>query len=66
MVLTLEEAFRAFERKRLERAHFIVNSSRMIGRVAQLQHPILTRIWNYWFKRISSKAIEKQMENFSM
>lgn len=56
------EAFRAFEKRRIARTHFIVKNSRMIGHVAQMKNPFLIGIRNYFVKRISAGTMKRQSE----
>ncbi|MBK8425212.1 MAG: FAD-dependent monooxygenase [Lewinellaceae bacterium] len=54
-------AFRAFEQRRLKRTHYIVNNSRALGRVAQLNNPVLAAARNALFRMLPERVNERQM-----
>lgn len=54
-------AFRAFEQRRLKRTHYIVNNSRALGRVAQLNNPVLAAARNALFRMLPERINERQM-----
>jgi len=54
-------AFRAFEQRRLKRTHYIVNNSRALGRVAQLNNPVLAATRNALFRILPERVNERQM-----
>jgi len=54
-------AFVAFEKRRLERVHFIVNNSWRLGKIAQLSHPWLTAIRNFLFRLVPGSVNERQL-----
>jgi 2-polyprenyl-6-methoxyphenol hydroxylase-like FAD-dependent oxidoreductase len=56
----IETAFRKFERRRLKRIHWIVNTSWCIGKIAQLENKFLMRCRDFLFKHIPKKVNEKQ------
>lgn len=58
----IENAFKIFERKRLKRTHFIVNTSYRVGKVAQLENPLLCALRNAFFRALPSKIGNKQLE----
>lgn len=55
------EAFAAFERRRLRRTHFIVNTSRKLGTIAQLSQPWLAGLRNTFFRLLPESVNERQM-----
>jgi 2-polyprenyl-6-methoxyphenol hydroxylase-like FAD-dependent oxidoreductase len=58
----VQEAFRAFEQKRVKRTHFIVNQSWQLGRVAQWENPVLTRLRNFAIRSIPQRVFQRQVE----
>jgi len=58
---TAEEAFLSFEHKRIERTTKIVNTSRILGRIAQWENPILTKFRNTLVKLTPPRITEKQV-----
>lgn len=58
---TAEEAFLKFEIKRIPRTTTIANASRQLGRIAQLQNPILTGLRNTLMKLTPPAVAEKQL-----
>lgn len=58
----IEIAFRDFEQKRRKRTHWIVNTSRQIGKIAQLENPILIRLRNALFSRLPASASRRQFQ----
>ena len=57
-----EEAFAAFERRRLARTQYVTNTSWRIGQMAQLTNPLLIRLRNGLFRRLPSRLNERQLE----
>jgi len=58
-----EAAFAAFERRRLKRAHFIVNNSWQLGKIAQWSNPLLVSVRNALFRMIPESANERQLKS---
>lgn len=58
----IENAFKIFERKRRKRTHFIVNTSYRVGKVAQLENPLLCSLRNALFRALPTKISNKQLE----
>jgi 2-polyprenyl-6-methoxyphenol hydroxylase-like FAD-dependent oxidoreductase len=56
------KAFQAFEQARLKRAHFIVNTSHQLGKVAQVQHPVLAKMRNAVFRLLPDAMNERQLK----
>lgn len=56
------EAFRAFEKRRMPRTHFIVHTSWKMGKLAQLENPLLCGIRNFGLRSTPRSISEKQME----
>lgn len=54
-------AFLAFEQKRVPRAHYIVNTSFRLGKLAQWENPVLTKLRNMLFRLIPDWVNEKQV-----
>ncbi|WP_234737013.1 FAD-dependent monooxygenase [Tellurirhabdus bombi] len=55
-------AFKRFEQRRLDRTHFIVNQSRRIGQVAQLENRFLASLRNGLMRLLPPKVNEQQLE----
>lgn len=60
--MTPREAFKRFEEKRIERTTRIVNTSRTMGRLAQLEHPWLVELRNALMRLTPPQVMEKQMK----
>nr|WP_302180056.1 FAD-dependent monooxygenase [Chryseosolibacter indicus] len=60
-----EEAFTLFEKKRIKRTTDIVNKSWYIGKIAQLDHPLLVSIRNKILKLTPPKVAEKQVQELA-
>jgi 2-polyprenyl-6-methoxyphenol hydroxylase-like FAD-dependent oxidoreductase len=58
----LVAAFRAFEKERIPRTHYIVNTSYWLGKLAQLENRFLIGIRNAVFRLTPSRVNQKQME----
>lgn len=56
------DAFTAFERRRLDRTHYIVHTSWSLGKIAQWSHPVLIPLRNALFRLIPARVQEKQMK----
>lgn len=54
-------AFTAFERRRMERTHFVVNNSWRLGKIAQLSQPWLVGLRNTLFRLVPESMNERQM-----
>lgn len=54
-------AFAAFERRRLERTRFIVNTSWRLGKIAQVSHPWLVALRNALFRLVPESVNERQL-----
>lgn len=59
---TAADAFKAFEQKRLKRTHYIVEQSWLLGKVAQLDNPLLSKLRDLLFKSLPQKFYQKQVE----
>ncbi|MBL0911635.1 MAG: FAD-dependent monooxygenase [Bacteroidia bacterium] len=57
-----KEAFRSFEKRRLARTHFVVNNSRRIGRIAQLENRLLIALRNAFFRSLPASAAERSFK----
>lgn len=57
------EAFLAFESRRLSRTRKIVEDSFRLGKIAQLENPLLIKIRNAAFRMIPKKFSQKQIES---
>jgi 2-polyprenyl-6-methoxyphenol hydroxylase-like FAD-dependent oxidoreductase len=58
----VERAFREFEKRRLKRTHWIVNTSWRIGKIAQLEHPLLVGLRNTAFRMMPASANRRQLQ----
>jgi 2-polyprenyl-6-methoxyphenol hydroxylase-like FAD-dependent oxidoreductase len=57
-----EQAFLAYEQRRLARTHYITNTSWRIGQIAQISHPLLISLRNGLFRRLPARLNERQLE----
>jgi len=57
-----EQAFIAYERRRLARTHYITNTSWRIGQIAQITHPLLISLRNGLFRRLPAWLNNQQLE----
>jgi 2-polyprenyl-6-methoxyphenol hydroxylase-like FAD-dependent oxidoreductase len=57
-----KEVFQQYEKLRMKKAHFIVNTSWTIGKVAHFQNSIAVWLRNVLMKRIPKATNEKQLE----
>jgi 2-polyprenyl-6-methoxyphenol hydroxylase-like FAD-dependent oxidoreductase len=55
------KAFESFEKKRIKRAHFIVNSSYRLGKIAQLENRLLASLRNKVFRLTPDSVNERQV-----
>jgi 2-polyprenyl-6-methoxyphenol hydroxylase-like FAD-dependent oxidoreductase len=60
--LSIETAFSQFEKRRLKRTHYIINTSRTIGRVAQVENKLLSATRNSLFRMMPASFNEKQLD----
>lgn len=60
--ISLEEAFIAFENRRLERTQYIISQSRKIGSLAQIGNPLLAGLRNAALRLAPASLREKQFE----
>jgi 2-polyprenyl-6-methoxyphenol hydroxylase-like FAD-dependent oxidoreductase len=58
----VEDAFKAFEKRRLKRTHRIVNTSWSLGKAAQLEHKLLAELRNFTFRILPKSVSEKQFK----
>lgn len=58
----IQNAFQAFEKRRLKRTHYITNTSWQLGRIAQMDSPFLSYLRNIAFRALPSRLKEKQMD----
>lgn len=56
------QAFEAFEQARLKRAHFIVNTSHRIGKVAQVENRFMAQLRNAFFRLLPESVNERQLK----
>ena len=59
---TIEAAFKAFEKRRLKRTHYVVNTSWTLGKVAQSENRLLADLRNFVFRLIPKRMITNQLE----
>lgn len=59
----VDKAFMLYEESRIAKAHQVVKTSFMIGKISQLSNPVLMFLRNTVFKMIPSKVNEKQMRS---
>ena len=58
----VQKAFQSFEKRRLERTHYITNTSWKVGRIAQLENHVLTAIRNFTFRNLPRSINDKQID----
>lgn len=58
----LATAFKQFEKRRLKRTHLIVNTSKQIGTIAQLENKVLIAIRDFVFTNLPQSAKDKQFK----
>lgn len=58
---SVEEAFVAFEQKRIKRTTLVVNDSLKLGRIAQLENPLLIKVRNLLLRLTPQSVAEKQI-----
>ncbi|MEJ0057052.1 MAG: FAD-dependent monooxygenase [Bacteroidota bacterium] len=63
MKYSAEEAFTKFETHRIKRTAGIVNQSWGIGKIAQLENPVLMFMRNGLFRNMPTRVFEKQVES---
>ncbi|WP_114748587.1 FAD-dependent monooxygenase [Pleomorphovibrio marinus] len=56
------KSFRAFEKRRIKRTDFIVNTSWKMGKLAQLENAMLCRIRNFGLRNLPKTINDKQLE----
>jgi 2-polyprenyl-6-methoxyphenol hydroxylase-like FAD-dependent oxidoreductase len=56
----IRTAFKNFEKRRLKRIHWIVNTSWRIGKMAQLENKFLIRCRDFLFRNLPKRVNEKQ------
>lgn len=57
-----EEAFRSFEKRRMKRTHFITNTSKLLGSMAQIDKPLLAMLRNSIFRNLPSGFNKKHIK----
>ncbi|GAB3989537.1 FAD-dependent monooxygenase [Spirosoma daeguense] len=57
-----ENAFASFERRRLQRTHYVTNTSWRIGKAAQISNPLLASVRNGLLRILPNSINEKQLE----
>lgn len=55
-------AFKQFEKRRVKRVHYIVNTSWTIGKLAQTENKLLASVRNFVFKNIPGSVNERQLK----
>lgn len=58
----LEESFRQFEKKRIGRTTRIVNNSWQLGKIAQLENPLIVKIRNAAIRATPARIAERQLQ----
>jgi 2-polyprenyl-6-methoxyphenol hydroxylase-like FAD-dependent oxidoreductase len=62
---SVEEAFKQFEKKRIGRTTSIVNHSRIIGKMAQLENSLLIKVRNAALKLTPAHVTENQVRRLT-
>jgi 2-polyprenyl-6-methoxyphenol hydroxylase-like FAD-dependent oxidoreductase len=60
--LDIEKAFLQFEQRRLQRVHWVVNTSRQVGRVAQWENSFLIQLRNFLFRLLPKSFSDRQFQ----
>jgi len=60
--LSLEKVFQSFEKRRIEKTHFVINQSRKVGEIAQLSSPFLAMLRNTALRLAPRSIQERQFE----
>jgi 2-polyprenyl-6-methoxyphenol hydroxylase-like FAD-dependent oxidoreductase len=55
-------AFKQFEQMRMKRTHWIINTSLLTGKIAQLENKFLIRLRNFLFSHLPKRINEKQFQ----
>ena len=58
----IAQAFTNFEQKRLKRTHAVVNNSWILGKLAQIQNPMLIALRNFCLRLVPQSFNEKQLD----
>lgn len=58
----VRQAFRNFEKRRIDRTHYIVNTSWKIGKATQIENKLLAGLRNFVFRITPSSVSEKQLD----
>ena len=58
----IKAAFKRFEQRRIKRVHWIVNTSWQIGKIAQLENPLLISIRDAAFRLMPASMQDRQFE----
>lgn len=58
----LEKVFTEFEKKRMERTQYVIRQSRLIGKIAQTDNPLLAKLRNTLLRISPASSREKQFE----
>jgi 2-polyprenyl-6-methoxyphenol hydroxylase-like FAD-dependent oxidoreductase len=59
---SIEEAFKKFEKRRIKRTHWITNTSKQLGDIAQLENYILIKLRNAFLRNTPASFKEKNIE----
>ena len=59
---SVEEVFTQYEKLRMNKAHFVVNTSWKIGKIAQLENSIAIWLRNVLVKMMPKSSNEKQLD----
>ncbi len=59
---SIEKAFLHYEKIRIKKAHQVVNTSWVLGKISHFENPLLSGFRNWFFSSISEKANHKQMD----
>lgn len=59
---SIQEGFIAFENRRIKRTHYIINQSRTVGKVAQMQNKFTSGIRNFIFRSLPDSIQQQQIQ----
>ncbi|HYH16898.1 MAG TPA: FAD-dependent monooxygenase, partial [Flavisolibacter sp.] len=58
----VEKAFKAFEKRRLRRTHYVINQSRLFGRIAHIQNQPLATLRNALLRLTPQRINQQQVQ----
>lgn len=56
-------AFEQYNKRRLKRTHYIIETSRLAGKVAQIEHKLLAEIRNFAFRKLPTSIAQSPLDD---